>query len=107
MLRQGELRLILFRPMAWITAGSDGTLWRAARPVDGDLLPLFGSPIFGYSGAATGEIAPAKDHGGATLISHDDFVRAAERELKKSDLMSRDHMTSWKIEPRQRLGGYA
>ena len=48
---------------------------RSARPVDGDLLPLFGSPIFGYSGAATGEIAPAKDHGGATLISHDDDPR--------------------------------
>jgi len=40
-------------------------------------------------------------------ITHDDFVKAAERELKKSDLMSRDHMTQWKIEPRQRLGGYA
>ena len=40
-------------------------------------------------------------------ITHDDFLKAAEREMKKSDLMSRDHMTQWKIEPRQRLGGYA
>jgi len=40
-------------------------------------------------------------------ITQDDFVKAAEREMKKSDLMSRDHMSTWKVEPRQRLGGYA
>jgi len=40
-------------------------------------------------------------------ITHEDFVAAAEREMKKSDLMSRDHMGQWKVEPRQRLGGYA
>lgn len=53
---------------------------RSARPVDGDLLPLFGSPIFGYSGAAPGEIAPAKDHGGATLIANDDDPRPFHRD---------------------------
>jgi len=40
-------------------------------------------------------------------ISQDDFIRAADRELKKTDLMSRDHMSQWKVEPRQRVGGYA
>src|SRR5207244_13461034 len=55
-------------------AGTIGPI-RSARPVDADLLPLFGSPIFGYSGAARGEIAPVKDHGGATLVAHDDDPR--------------------------------
>ncbi len=40
-------------------------------------------------------------------ITQEDFVKAAEREMKKSDLMARDHMSNWKVEPRQRLGGYA
>lgn len=53
---------------------------RSARPVDADLLPLFGSPIFGYSGAAAGEIAPVKDHGGATLVANDDDPRPFHRD---------------------------
>jgi hypothetical protein len=53
---------------------------RSARPVDADLLPLFGSPVFAYSGAARGEIAPVKDHGGATLISNDDDPRPFHRD---------------------------
>ncbi|OGS50836.1 MAG: hypothetical protein A3K65_09495 [Euryarchaeota archaeon RBG_16_68_12] len=40
-------------------------------------------------------------------ITQDDFVKAADRELRKSDLMAKDHMSQWKVEPRQRLGGYA
>jgi SpoVK/Ycf46/Vps4 family AAA+-type ATPase len=40
-------------------------------------------------------------------ITQEDFVKAADREMKKSDLMARDHMSQWKVEPRQRLGGYA
>ena len=40
-------------------------------------------------------------------ITQEDFVKAAERELRKSDLMAKDHMSQWKVEPRQRLGGYA
>jgi len=40
-------------------------------------------------------------------ITQEDFVKAAERESSKSDLMTRDHMPQWKAESRQRLGGYA
>ena len=53
---------------------------RSARPVDADLLPLFGLTIFGYSGAARGEIAPVKDHGGATLVANDDDPRPFHRD---------------------------
>src|SRR5207248_2698517 len=53
---------------------------RSARPVDADLLPLLGHPIFGYSGAALGEIAPVKVHGGATLVSNDDDPRPFHRD---------------------------
>lgn len=44
---------------------------RSARPVDADLLRLFPGPVFGYSGAALGEIAPVHDHGNATLVNPD------------------------------------
>ena len=40
-------------------------------------------------------------------ITMDDFVRAAQSELQKSELRRRDHMGEWKVEPRQKLGGYA
>ncbi len=40
-------------------------------------------------------------------ITMADFVGAAEREMRKSDVMSRDHVSQWQLEPRQRLGGYA
>ena len=44
---------------------------RSARPVDADLLRALGGGIFGYSGAAAGEIAPVKDHSGAILLSEE------------------------------------
>ncbi len=41
-------------------------------------------------------------------ISMDDFRRAAEKELRKADVIRKDHMGEWKVEQRrQRLGGYA
>jgi len=40
-------------------------------------------------------------------ITMDDFVRAAESEMKKSELRRADHMGEWKVEHRQKLGGYA
>ena len=39
-------------------------------------------------------------------ITMEDFMKAAESELRKSDVRRRDHMGEWKVEPRQRLGGY-
>ena len=44
---------------------------RSARPVDGALLRALNGGIFAYSGAATGEIAPAKAYSTAFLISDD------------------------------------
>lgn len=44
---------------------------RSARPVDADLLHALGGGIFAFSGAAAGELAPVKDHSGATLLSND------------------------------------
>ncbi|HVA59177.1 MAG TPA: DUF3048 domain-containing protein [Mycobacteriales bacterium] len=41
---------------------------RSARPVDADLLRLYGPSLFSYSGAATGEIAPTIAHGEATRL---------------------------------------
>ena len=45
---------------------------RSARPVDGALLRALHGGIFAYSGAATGEIAPAKAYSTSFLISNDD-----------------------------------
>jgi hypothetical protein len=45
---------------------------RSARPVDGALLRALNGGIFAYSGAATGEIAPAKAYSTSFLISDDD-----------------------------------
>jgi hypothetical protein len=53
---------------------------RSARPVDADLLNQLGGGIFGYSGAAPGEIAPVEDHSNATLLSFDHGVSAFYRE---------------------------
>jgi SpoVK/Ycf46/Vps4 family AAA+-type ATPase len=39
-------------------------------------------------------------------ITMDDFMKAAESELRKSEIRRRDHTGEWKVEPRQRLGGY-
>jgi hypothetical protein len=52
---------------------------RSARPVDAALLRELGGGIFAYSGAATGEIAPAKASSTATLLSYDAGVSAFHR----------------------------
>lgn len=39
-------------------------------------------------------------------ITMEDFVKAAETEMHKSEIRRRDHTGEWKVEPRQRLGGY-
>jgi hypothetical protein len=56
---------------------------RSARPVDGALLRALNGGIFAYSGAATGEIAPAKAYSTSLLLSNDDnpapFYRLASR----------------------------
>lgn len=44
---------------------------RSARPVDGALLRALHGGIFAYSGAATGEIAPARAYSTAFLLSND------------------------------------
>ncbi|MDQ1483266.1 MAG: hypothetical protein QOF35_1342 [Actinomycetota bacterium] len=44
---------------------------RSARPVDGALLRALNGGIFAYSGAATGEIAPAKKYSTAYLLAND------------------------------------
>jgi hypothetical protein len=44
---------------------------RSARPVDGALLRALHGGIFAYSGAATGEIAPAQAYSMAFLLSND------------------------------------
>lgn len=48
---------------------------RSARPVDADLLRELDGGIFGYSGAAPGEIAPSKAHSTALLVSNDNDPR--------------------------------
>ena len=40
-------------------------------------------------------------------ITMEDFVKASEREVAKSDLMAKDQMGTWKIDQRHRVGGYA
>ena len=56
---------------------------RSARPVDGALLRALNGGIFAYSGAATGEIAPAKAYSKSFLLSNDDnpapFYRLGSR----------------------------
>jgi hypothetical protein len=49
---------------------------RSARPVDADLLRLYGPSIFAYSGAATGEIAPTIQHGDALRLDWVDYPQA-------------------------------
>jgi len=39
-------------------------------------------------------------------ITMDDFVKAAEAEIAKSEIRRRDHTGEWKVEHRQKLGGY-
>ncbi|MCU1595490.1 MAG: hypothetical protein JWO12_2882 [Frankiales bacterium] len=56
---------------------------RSARPVDGALLRALNGGLFAYSGAASGEIAPARAYSKATLISNDadprPFYRSSAR----------------------------
>ena len=52
---------------------------RSARPVDAALLRELGGGIFAYSGAATGEIAPARASSDAVLLSYDNGVAAFHR----------------------------
>ena len=39
-------------------------------------------------------------------ITMDDFERAAQAEVQKSEIRRRDHMGEWKVDHRQKLGGY-
>jgi hypothetical protein len=57
---------------------------RSARPVDGALLRALNGGIFAYSGAATGEIAPAKAYSTAFLLSNDADGRPFERLTSRS-----------------------
>lgn len=41
---------------------------RSARPVDADVLHLFGHPYFAFSGGTASDLAPIKDHSNATLM---------------------------------------
>jgi hypothetical protein len=53
---------------------------RSARPVDGALLRALNGGIFAYSGAAIGEIAPAKAYSTALLLSDDNDPRPFHRD---------------------------
>jgi hypothetical protein len=57
---------------------------RSARPVDGALLRALHGGIFAYSGAATGEIAPAKAYSTAFLLSNDADPAPFERLRSRS-----------------------
>jgi len=57
---------------------------RSARPVDGALLRALNGGIFGYSGAATGEIAPAKAYSTALLISAEADPGPFHRDLSRT-----------------------
>jgi len=63
-------------------AGEIGPI-RSARPVDGALLRALHGGIFAYSGAADGEIAPAKAYSTSFLLSNDEdstpFARLSSR----------------------------
>jgi Protein of unknown function (DUF3048) N-terminal domain/Protein of unknown function (DUF3048) C-terminal domain len=56
---------------------------RSARPVDAALLRQLGGGLFGYAGAAQGEIAPVKAYSNAVLLSPDEapgaYWRSASR----------------------------
>ena len=41
---------------------------RSARPVDADILPLFGRSYFAFSGGTPSDIGPLRDHSNATLM---------------------------------------
>ena len=91
-------------------------IWRKLVPreaplgVDVDLgalakkYPLSGGSILNVVRQA---MRNALKRGTRHRITQQDFVKAAERESRKSELMSKDHMPQWNVESRQRLGGYA
>ena len=56
---------------------------RSARPVDADLLNELGGGIFAYSGAAAGEIAPARARSGAVLIDAVAWPQAFQRNTSR------------------------
>lgn len=41
---------------------------RSVRPVDADILPLFGHAYFAFSGGTASDIGPSQQHSGATLM---------------------------------------
>lgn len=57
---------------------------RSARPVDAALLRQLGGGLFGYAGAAEGEIAPVKAYSNATLLSPDEAPGAYWRSASRS-----------------------
>lgn len=69
---------------------------RSARPVDGALLLALNGGIFAYSGAATGEIAPAKAYSTAFLLSNDadpgPFQRLPSRSAPQNVYSSTDKL---------------
>jgi hypothetical protein len=70
---------------------------RSARPVDGALLRALGGGIFAYSGAATGEIAPAKAYSTAYLLSNHEakpFYRLPSRRAPENVYASTSSLRS-------------
>jgi hypothetical protein len=53
---------------------------RSARPVDADLLNELGGGLFGYAGAAAGEIAPVRARSGAVLLDDTTAPQAFRRD---------------------------
>jgi hypothetical protein len=56
---------------------------RSARPVDAALLRQLGGGLFGYAGAAQGEIAPVKAYSNAVLLSPDQAPGAYSRSASR------------------------
>lgn len=56
---------------------------RSARPVDAALLRQLGGGLFGYAGAAQGEIAPVKASSNAVLLSSDQAPDAYSRSASR------------------------
>jgi hypothetical protein len=56
---------------------------RSARPVDAALLRQLGGGLFGYAGAARGEIAPVKAYSNAVLLSPDQASGAYSRSASR------------------------
>jgi hypothetical protein len=84
---------VVVDPAAWLFAGTGmraGMLLpglvgpvRSARPVDAALLRQLGGGLFGYAGAAEGEIAPVKAYSDAVLLSPDQAPGAYRRSASR------------------------